>query len=127
VGVALAAAATSCRDEALRSENVPDIPVYPGSILVDQFAEENRDPTDMYNVPDVSPDEVLDWYRDRMADVGWIAVTDETDDVILYNDADGCYAFVSATLDADGVLLQISQQRKGTTCIPGRPLETPED
>lgn len=120
----LALVGTACRDRASSSEHVPDIPVYPEAVLTERIDETDRDPIDIYEVPDVESDAVLDWYRERMSDWGWTAVTDESDDVILYNDLEGCYAFVAATQQNGSVMLQLSQQRPGSPCMKGSPLPT---
>ncbi len=117
-------AGAGCRESASSSEHVPDIPIYPEAILTERIDEEELDPTDIYEVQEAKAEGVLEWYRDRMSDWGWTAVTDESDDVILYNDTDGCYAFVAATQENGSVMLQLSQQRPGSPCMKGSPLPT---
>lgn len=121
-GILLAVLACSSREAGV-SPNVPDVPVYPDAELVSRIDQADRDPTDTYNVLAASEAGVLDWYRDRMAAAGWAAISNPADNVILYNDVDGCYAFVTATQDGEDVFLQISQQRPGSQCIKTLPVD----
>lgn len=127
IGVSLATVflAAACRDRELVSEHVPDVPVHPGAVLIERIDSEDLDPRDVYEIEDVSAEDVLRWYAPRMDDRGWIPVTDASDDVVLYNDSEGCYAFVSATQQDGKVLLQISQQRPGSPCISTPPPTEP--
>ena len=122
IGLLFAVLACSGRDASV-SPNVPDVPVFPGAELVSRIDRVDRDPTDTYEVLAESEAAVLDWYRQHMAAAGWSAISSETDNVILYNDPNGCYAFVTATQDGDDVFLQISQQRPGSQCIKTMPVD----
>ncbi len=121
-GLALSLLAACSRSPA-GSANVPDIPVYPGARLTEQTNLPDQDPIDTYTVPDVAEAEVLAWYREQMANHGWHAKTDPSDNVVLYVDEEGCWGFVMATQTTNGrdVLLQLSQQRPGTTCVAFTP------
>lgn len=111
------------------STNVPGIPVYPGAKLTDSWPassvqtpsislseDTSRDPTDFYFIRGADQDRVVEWYAERMPPLGWHAVGDPMQDVVLYNDDRGCYGFVSATDAEDGVDLQISRQDPATPC-----------
>ncbi len=113
-----------------RSTNVPGIPVYPGAELTDAWpaasvqtpevtlnGDPERDPTDFYFVPDAEPAAVIAWYGERMRQHGWEAVGDPNLEVVIYNDAQGCYAFVSVSGVEGGVSLQISRQDPATPCV----------
>ncbi len=116
-----------CQPRAGKSENVAGIPVYPGAVLEkaqpavttdDPDADESRDPTDSYLIPDADQATVQDWYREQMAEAGWTAISPADEEVVIYNDAKGCYAFVSVSTTEEGVFLQISRQDPATPCIP---------
>jgi hypothetical protein len=122
-----------CREQAGVSENVPGIPVYPGAVLeeatpaftaLDPDAHESRDATDSYTIADADQAAVLVWYREQMPKAGWTAISSAEDEVVIYNDAKGCYAFVSVSETETGVFLQISRQNPETPCIP-MPLADP--
>lgn len=128
--MAAAALTAACGASEGRSTNVPGIPVYPGAQLTDAWpaasvatpeaslnGDPERDPTDFYTIPGARPEDVIAWYRERMRDAGWQAVGDPNLEVVIYNDAQGCYAFVSVTGVEDGVSLQISRQDPATPCV----------
>lgn len=122
-----------CGKQAGSSENVPGIPVYPGALLQEAApavtaenpdADESRDATDSYTITDSDQAKVLAWYREQMPKAGWTAVSSPEDEVVIYNDAKGCYAFVSVSETEAGIFLQISRQNPETPCIP-MPLSDP--
>lgn len=117
----------SCGPKTTSSANVPDIPVYPGAQLEAQITDDDRDPTDTYYVRGATEAEVLDWYAREMPKAGWHPITDEKDNVILYNDEAGCYGFVMSTQQNGDVFLQLSQQRPGSFCMPDMPLDPGTD
>lgn len=109
-----------------QSENVPGVPVFPGAVLVDRWEpvdaptddpDANRDPTDFYSVAGVETEAIVDWYRQQMALAGWVPISDPGDEVVLYQDAAGCHAFVVVTPAEEGVDLQISRQNPNTPCV----------
>jgi hypothetical protein len=125
----LLATLTACGRQPRYSPNVPDVPVYPGAELVEHLDQPNRDPLDTYTVPSIPNSIVLDWYRQQMPKDGWTATSDESDTVVLYRNKAGCYAFIMAVQDQNGrdVMLQVSQQRPGSVCLPYTPAPPGKD
>lgn len=133
LAAAYVASAVACDGTGSRepgaSANVPGIPVYPGAELIDAWPassiqtpshslsdDTSRDPTDFYYVPDVDVTSVVNWYAERMPAMGWRAVGDPMQDVVLYNDRQGCYGFVGVSAVEGGVDLQFSRQDPATPC-----------
>jgi len=139
VTIATVVIANGCADHATVSTNVPGIPVYPGAELRDQWLPQSgdgtptaadpqtiedmkgqeRDPVDFYFVAGADQAAVLAWYREQMPAHGWRPVSDPDDEVVIYNDAQGCHAFVSVTKvdeGTPGVDLQLSRQNPSTRC-----------
>jgi hypothetical protein len=120
LGLALAALAVlSCRTAPVTSLAVPDVPVYPGARLAASASDApDLDPTESYVVPRARADDVRAWYRQAMARRGWQATSpDDGGEVTTYATDKGCWGLVSIRQDGADVVLQISQQRPGTSCF----------
>jgi len=126
VAVLLAVTLAGCGGRPGRSDIVPGIPVYPGAELqavqtpvagTEPDGSDSRDPLEFYIVRGADPAAVLTWYREQMADAGWTAITAPGDEVVIYNDAKGCYAMVGVSRTDDGIMLQLSRQDPSTPCV----------
>lgn len=109
-----------CRSRgAATSENVVDVPVYPGAVLRDSVVGVDLDPTEYYVVSGAPAADVQAWYEERMPEHGWEPSTEPDEGFVIYHTEEGCYGFVGVFARPDGTVdLQISQQRAGTPCYP---------
>jgi len=124
LGLAVALGVGACRGGAGESGALPRMPIHPGAQLKDsQPAQADRDPLEFYLVPGTTAEAVRAWYRAEMPKRGWIASTPEDDDVVIYYDAEGCYAFVMVSEVEADVQLQLSHQRADAPCMRQLPVD----
>jgi hypothetical protein len=114
----MAGSLTACLAKPATPSAVPGIPVYPGARLVAPATPApGLDPTEGYVVSGASQADVRTWYRQAMGGRGWHPTSpDDGGEVTTYADDRGCWGLVSIRQDGPDVLVQISQQRPGSTC-----------